>query len=403
MYAEAYDYTGPFAVFIYKYLDYVFGRSAMLHHSLNAIVIIIQAGIFNGLLIKNKAYDESNYLPAFLYMILMVCVPDFMSLSPQLLSLTFVLLALKSVLRRIDNQVKDELFLNSGLSIGIATMIYLPAAIFFFVFLFSLILFSTAVLRRVLLYFFGFILMFALTYIYFFWTGNDAIFVNSFISQSLWMKSFEMLSFQETLLISASFIFILLISVVKTIGSARLTNFQQKIQQVIWLMLLGGIGTFFLSNEDAGLELVFIIPVLAYFLTHYFVLLKRRIFQFAMPFVVLGGALIYSALTYSNWSDSLMVKKKYTAEGTMIFGSNLNYYVDSEAGSPCFNEVLSQRAFEGLNYYGNATRIYELIIKANPALIVDEIGVADQLFDRFPTLAKDYRKKGKNEYRRINN
>lgn len=403
MYAETYDYTGPFAVFVYKYLDFLLGRSALLHHIMNAIVIIIQAGIFNGLLIKNKAYDESNYLPAFLYMILMVCVPDFMSLSPQLLSLTFVLLALKNVLRRIDNQVTDELFLNSGISIGIATMIYLPAAIFFFVFLISLILFSTAVLRRVLLYLFGFILMFAVTYIYFFWTGNDAVFMNSFMFQSLRMKSFEMLSSQETLLLSASFIFISLISVVKTIGSARLTNFQQKIQQVIWLMLLGGIATFFLSNEDAGLELVFITPVIAYFLTHYFILLKKRFFQFAMPFIIIVGALIYSILIYSNWSDSLLVKKELTEGNTMILGSNLNYYVDSEAGSPCFNDELSQTAFEGLNYYGSATRIYELLIKANPDLIIDEMDVADQLFNRFPTLEKEYRKDGTNRYRRISN
>jgi len=60
-------------------------------------------------------------------------------------------MSLRNILRRIDNQVTDELFLNSGIYLGIAAMIYLPSTIFFFVFLFALILFSTAVTRRLLL------------------------------------------------------------------------------------------------------------------------------------------------------------------------------------------------------------------------------------------------------------
>ncbi len=403
MYTEAYDYTGPIAVFVYKYLDFIFGRSAFAHHAVNAILIIIQAGIFNQLLLKNKAYDESNYLPAFLYMILMVCVPDFMSLSPQLISLTFILLALKNVLRRIDNQVTDELFLNSGISIGIATMIYLPSAVFFFVFLFSLILFSTAITRRVLLYFFGFILMFGLTFIYYYWTGDHMVFVESFISQSLLMKSQEMLSFKEIATLSGGFIFIFIISVIKTLGSARLTNFQQKIQQVIWLMLFGAIGTFFLSNEDAALELVFVVPIIAYFLTHYFILLRKQIAKMVMPFSIIFGALTFSVIGHTKWSKSLLVDPKIALENTMILGSNLNYYVNSEAGSPCFNQRLSKIAFDGLHYYGSATRIYELLLRADPDLIIDELDVSTQVFDRFPALDEKYAKEGTNAYRKISN
>ncbi|MEQ9006293.1 MAG: hypothetical protein RLP12_00305, partial [Ekhidna sp.] len=94
MYSETFDYTGPIAAFVYKYLYLIFGKTSFIHYGFSSLVIIFQAGIFNQLLLKNKAYDENSYLPAFLYMILMVSVPDFMALSPQLLSLTFVLLAL---------------------------------------------------------------------------------------------------------------------------------------------------------------------------------------------------------------------------------------------------------------------------------------------------------------------
>ena len=95
MYAETFDYTGPIAAFVYKYLYFIFGRSNFIHYGFSSLVIIFQAGIFNQLLLKNKAYDENNYLPAFLYVILMLAVPDFMTLSPQLMSLTFVLMSLR--------------------------------------------------------------------------------------------------------------------------------------------------------------------------------------------------------------------------------------------------------------------------------------------------------------------
>ena len=84
MYRETYDYTGPLAAMAYKYLDLLFGKSSVAHHVVSSAVIIVQAGIFNGILLRNKAFDENNYLPAFFYVVLMMCVPDFMALSPQL-------------------------------------------------------------------------------------------------------------------------------------------------------------------------------------------------------------------------------------------------------------------------------------------------------------------------------
>jgi hypothetical protein len=404
MYTEAYDYTGPLAVLVYKYLNFLFGRSAFLHHALSTLLIIVQAGIFNQLLLKNKAYNENNYLPALFYMILMVSVPDFMALSPQLLSLTFILLALKNVLRRIDNQATDELFLNSGISIGIATMIHLPSAVFLLVFLFSLILFSTAVTRRLLLYLFGFLLIFGLTYLFYYWQGDHYHFVESFIIENLAMKSSAMLTFRELFLLSSGFLFVFLLAVFKTIGSARLTNFQQKIQQVIWLMLFGAIAVFLLSNEDAGLELVFVVPVIAYFLTHYFMLLRKRIFKAIMPVFIVFGLLAFSGLVYKKWSEPLLVHSKdLQSENGMVLGADLNYYVNTSAGSPCFTEALSLKAFEGLDYYGGATRFYELLEQANPNVIIDEMDISDRIFERFPTLQEKYVKVGENRYRRISN
>ncbi len=404
MYSETFDYTGPIATFIYKYLNLIFGRSAFIHYGFSTVVIIFQAGIFNQLLLKNKAYDENSYLPAFLYMILMVSVPDFMTLSPQLLSLTFILLALRNVLRRIDNQVTDELFLNSGIFVGVAAMIYLPAAVFFLVFLFALILFSTAVTRRLILYLFSFLLIFALCSLYFYWRGDFQVFFDSYIVQNLLMLKASSLTIMEVVSVCSGFLFIFLISIFKTWGSARLTNLQQKIQQVIWLMFFGGLATFFLSNEKSLHELVFIVPVIAFFWTYYFVLIRRRIAKVIMPALMIFGLLLYSGYSYREYLSPLAISETNDAkDGTMILGENLNYYTEHEMLTPCFEDHLTSRAFNGLDYYGSAGELYTIFEKADPNYIVDHNNIADKIFSRFPVLSDTYRKIGPDEYEKISN
>lgn len=404
MYAETFDYTGPIAVFVYKYLYLIFGRSEFIHYGISCLVIIFQAGIFNQLLLKNKAYDENSYLPAFLYMVLMVSVPDFMTLSPQLLSLTFVLLGLRNVLRRIDNQVTDELFLNTGIFIGIATMIYLPAMVFFLVFLFALILFSTAVTRRLMLYLFSFLLVFAMCALYFYWRGDLWIFVNSYLTQNLLLNSASSLSTLEMFLTSAGFIFVLVLAVFKTWGSSRLTNFQQKIQQVIWLVFFGALGTFFLSNEKSLHELVFIVPVAAYFWTHYFILLQRRVFKFIMPGIMIFGMLAYTSYAYLSWLKPMEVKKTESiGEKTMILAGDLNYYASETVLTPCFNRDMTALALEGLDYYSSAGELFKLFERADPNFIIDEIDVMPKVFARFPKVEESYRSLGRGRYRKISN
>ncbi len=404
MYRETYDYTGPVAAMIYKYVDLLFGRNPFAHHALSTIVIIIQASLFNRILLKNKAYDENSYLPAFLYTILLVSIPDFMALSPQLMSATFILMGLSNVLRRIDNQVTDELFLNSGIFVGVASMIYLPASIFFFVFLFSLILFSSAITRRLLLYLFGFMLIIGLCMVYFYWRGDLSYFVNAYFVQGLLMDADQLLSPIGIIKLSAAFIVIFFLALFRTISRARLTNFQQRVQQVMWLMFLGGIVCFLLSNKKTILDIVFCVPLIAYFLTHYFILLRNRIFRFIMPGLIIFGSLGFNLFSYSQLTDEVRVNELSSRSSrVLVLGENPSYYVSREAGSPCFSLPICENAFDGLAYYQSSANIYKWITRVDPVLIIDELSVVPALFERFPLLARKYRKNLDGHYIRISN
>ena len=143
MYEEIFDYTGPLSVFFYRIIDNVFGKSQQAHHIISTIWLFLNAIIFNSLLRRNKNFSENSDLPALFFVLFAASIPDFMALSPQMMSMTFILLGFYNILERIANEDTDDLFLYAGIYLGIATLFYPPAGVFFFVFLISFFLFST--------------------------------------------------------------------------------------------------------------------------------------------------------------------------------------------------------------------------------------------------------------------
>lgn len=401
MYREAFDYTGPLAAFVYKYLDLLFGRSFFVHVAASSLLILYQAAIFNTLLLRNKAYDENSYLPAFLYMMAMVSVPDLMVLSPQLMSLTFILLALRYVLRRIDNQVTDELFLNSGIFTGVAAMMYLPAAVFFVVFLVALVLFSTAILRRLLLYLFSFLLIFGLCGLYFFWRGDLIYFVDYFLVKNILLSSSTPLQTLPIVYLSAGLGLVFVVSVFKTWSRARMTSFQAKIQQVIWLVFFGGVATFFLSNERALLELVFLIPGVAYFWVHYFILIQKRIWRSVLPVIMIYGLVVYATFSMATWTSGVKVKPiDRPAESMLVLDEELENYLSNPNTSPFFEKELVDEVFEGLNYYEEASNFYLILEKIDPEFIKGEEVRIQKIFSRYPNFARRYQQVATGLYRK---
>lgn len=405
LYRETYDYTGPLAALVYKYLDILFGRSAFVHTFFSTLLIIVQAGIFNRILIRNKAFDESTYLPAFFYMLVASVIPDFMSLSPQLMSMTFILLAFGSVLRRIDNQATDELFLNSGVFVGIATMIHLPSCIFLFVFLFALIAFSSAILRRLLIYLFGFSLSLGLCSSYFYWRGDLVYFYQSFFYYGFTLDANNLVSVNQLLVSLGPLTLIFILTLIRSFSKARLTNFQQRIQRVLWFVFLGGVICFFLSVNKAALEVVFLIPLISYFLTQYFLLLKNRIFRFLMPGLVVFGLIGMSIYVYSTQHAAFMVtpKSQLSDKKVLVLGEDFGYYLNQPIGSPCFDQTMCGDAFEGLAYYDESSAIYRWITKSDPEVIIDQVNAVPKLFHRFPTLEKSFQEREPNRYHKISN
>jgi len=97
------------------------------------------------------------------------------------------------------------------------------------------------------------------------------------------------------------------------------------------------------------------------------------------------------------------VERREAVPKLMVLGDDLGHYAKEPVLTPCFNEHLSKRAFEGLGYYHSAGKLYQLFQKADPATIIDKIGVMPEVRNRFPKMESGYRKTGKDRYEKISN
>lgn len=406
MYRDLYDSTGPVAVFFYKWLDFFFGRSRWVHVIFSTILITLQAGILNSLLIRNKAYAENNYLPALIYVICMSAISDFFALSPQLISVTFIILALNHMFRRIDNVIADELFLYSGFYLGLALMCYLPSAIYFVIFMLSLVLFSSAVLRRILLFVYGASVVFLVIWIYYYWFDASGDFLYDYFVSPFGKSTNGFVDYFDLAKISLILILTMLFGV-SVIFTQRVTNFQQKMQQVMLLFILAAFGVLFANSELMTADLVFFVPSITFFLVHYFLGLRRKIWRNLMPNVILLALLIYPyfLLKMNVFSKSLLLDDEVvnTQETLMGIGLEISAYQNYRLAGPFLDPFISKRMIEQLDYFDGVSNIYSGIVDSEPDLIIDNEQVIPTLFERFPEFAREYEQTTEHRYQKISN
>ncbi|MFY0687869.1 MAG: hypothetical protein JXQ90_11920 [Cyclobacteriaceae bacterium] len=403
MYKEAYTYLSPLAGLIYKYLDFMFGNSRIAHWVFSTLVIFINATIFSVMMVRNKAFKENNYLIGLFYVLLMMAIPDFMSLSPMLMSSTFILLALNHVIRRIDNKVTDELFLFAGIYLGIATIIYVPAAIYFIVLLLSFILFSAPIARRILLYFYGYLLPILITAGLYYWNDGLSYMIYSVYSRGLLNERIWYADLVGMLIAFAVPLFWIVIAMYNTWVKGRYTSFGSKINQVMFLIFLSGVIVVWIDVELSTPQLAYFVIPGAFYLTQYALLLKKRLFLFVLPFLIIGSLIATPFFIYNYIDKSILLTQPLNPAGStgqkvMVLSDDPGLYYDRAIAGPAIDKELTIRYLQDIDHYPNALTVYNALINDLPEVIVDDWGLMEKLFFRFPILAEKYRQGKGNRY-----
>ncbi len=404
IYTQTWDSLSPLTSGVYALIDVAAGRSHTTYLVLSLVLVLFQSVYFSYTLQRHGLYNERTHFPAILYGICATLFFDFYTASPVLLGLTFLVVGLNSLFTQLDKDNKDDEAFGIGFYLGMATLFYMPFC-WFLVYVFVVFMLLSAIrLRKFLLLFFGFTLPLIVVVLYFYMiNGYEALYYN-WISV-FWERFITYYADWQTFILVASPLALLLLVATGQLigGSTRFINYQIRCQQAMFLLLITSVFTLFFADAFTPYIFLVFVPGVAYFGTHYFLLIRRKWIGDLVFFLFLGGVFFnnwgrfYLPMSEEIWHDtSLVVTPKATtsepSRRLLIIGQALDEYQHNVPATPYLNWRLARRHFENLDSYNTIIELYDNFSQDPPEMIIDKKNVVPTLFKRLPALASQYEK-----------
>lgn len=398
LYSEIIDLSGPLAGWFNGLIELIFGGSIFARRVLAFFVLFTQASFVGMMFADKKAFSENTYVPSLLYAILCFFSFDTLSLTPELLGMGFVLLALNNLLKEIEfREQRNESIFNLGVYIALASLfsfsffIYLPGV------LLILIIFTRHPARKYFLLICGFLI-------------PHLLLISIFYLQDAFMEMWKYyylpnLSINATRLIPSGGLWLLgafplaflLISLFMLNRQARLTKYQtQLVQSMFFWMIFSFLHVFF-SKDIRPQSFVTVIPSLSFFMTHSILVIQRKKFAEIGIWILLVATI---CISYMGRYDTLPVdysrlivkdeKLSRPATRVLALDNGVNIYKNYSLASPFFNWDLSEQIFSTPEYYESVITVYQGITSDPPDLIRDPEDKLKPFLDRTPRLRQMY-------------
>ncbi len=408
VYTQIWDNTAPLAAAVYWVIDLVFGRSQLAYQLIALLLVILQTLYFNFSLNRNQLFPERSNLPALLYVVGMSLFFDFYTLSPMLLGVSFLLLALDAAFRSLSRDTDSDEAFAVGFYIGLATLCYLPLAWFEACAAAGFLFLSAIRFRKFFLLTFGFIFPLAVAYLFFYLlNGQQALYLNWLIA-TISLGTNYYISFGSLLVLFAPFMVLLVVSLVRIFGGeARFINYQIRVQQFMFLWLIFAVLTLFFANDLLPLQGMVFVPVVAFFGTHYFLLIRKvwmgelvfwAVFLCVLLFNYAGLHQLPRQSSLADYSRLVVEEVPEVAnlrgKNILVLGETIEEYRHNTPATPYLNWTLSRRHFEDLDNFVSVISLFENFQDDPPQVIVDKKKVVPKLFSRLPALSAQYQRQG---------
>lgn len=404
LYRDIWDSVSPLSALVYWGIDSLFGRSTTALHAAALLVSVFQIVYFNYLCNNRDLYPDRTFWPGLIYMLFMHISYDCLTLSPVLMSTSFLLLAFGTLIRQMDRRgVTDEVF-EVGFYIGIAALFYLPSALFIIWMMLSLLFYTGASFRQYSLSFFGFLFPVAATVLFYYLYDSLDDFNRNLLASVFRVRQYSLSDFQSLL---ASLLIPLGLGILGFLSlfnrGNRYVNFQQRIQQIMALWFVIAVLTIGLMPFLAPMFFLSFVPPMAYFTYFYFegirrVWLAELTFLIAFVLVLLlfyQGALGLIPGAELGRLSSLQVQPSplpgdIRNRHVLIIGEDLSAYRYNRLATPYLNWDLAKYDLKNLDNYEAVINVFDHFRKDPPDYIVDREKVVEKLFQRAPALASQY-------------
>ncbi len=404
LYSQLFTNTPPLASWIFGWIDFVVGRSLTARHIISFLLIFFQGAYFAILLINNKAQNESTYLPALIFGVLCFFSFDMLSLSGELLASTFLLFVLNNLFKEVEFRIQqDSIVLNLGVYLGVASLLVFSYVVFLPGTLIILILFTRITIRKGLLLIFGFLLPHALILVVYYIKGDVNFLWSNFYESQQWLGK-NLLSFSSMVYLSAIPITYFVFSLVMLNREARLTKYQSQLLQIMFLWLVVAIIEIALAGKMNPQRVITYAPPLAYFTSHFLLLIRRKWIGETMLWIFIGGiimigylaryerikAISYKNLFYEGSEYADLIKGKRV----LVLGNDWGLYEANRLATYFYDWQLAQDVFTNPDYFENVVLIDQSFAQDAPDVIVDKENLMAKILERIPRLRKEYTRQG---------
>lgn len=405
LYVDLVDRTPPLMAVLDGVLNFVLGRSLTGRHLLALLVLFFQAAYFAILLIQNRAYNENTYVPSLIFGLLCFLSFDLLSTSPELFASTLLLFALNNIFKEIEFRVdRDTIALSLGLFIGLSSLIVLSYAIFLPGAILMLILFARTSLRKIFLVLLGFGLTHGIVFTLYYYYGHTADLWQNFYVANLKQASSLLVDLRTLAVLSLLPAIYFLISLFMLTRDARFTKYQSQIFQVFFLWLLVAAIEVWLEPGIAPHSFIIFLPPLAYFISHYLLLIRRRPIAEVMLWLLLLGVPFVGTATRHGWISGVDFSRLYVGESefsqsiqakrVMVVGEDPAIFRGNTLGGGFYDWELSRHYFEHPEYYEHVIRMNRAFEEDAPEVIVDPDNRMKEVFDRLPAIRVRYVREG---------
>jgi hypothetical protein len=220
----------------------------------------------------------------------------------------------------------------------------------------------------------------------------------------------DLMSIQGLLTLLALPIVFLILAFLKLNNEGRFTKYQSQLSQVMFLWMVFAVVHVSITRELTPHSFIVFIPSFAYFITHYFLLIRRKNLAEVMFAVLLIGIIGISGLSRYNkisWLtfDAMLVKQTtstFQKEKIMVVNNQLGYYQENKLAGYFLEWPLYSTILDEPDYYENVILIGEMFYNDSPDVIIDPEDKMKAFFKRIPTIASKYKREGE-LYQKISN
>ncbi len=406
LYRDIWDSVSPLSALAYWGIDSVFGRSPIALHGAATLVSVFQIVYFNRLTNIRDVYPDRTFWPGLFYMLFMHLSFDCLTLSPVLMSTSWLLLAFGTLIRQMDRRgATDEVF-EVGFYIGIAALFYLPSALFIVWATLSLLFYTGATFRQCSLSVFGFLFPIATTVLFYYLYDSLDDFNRNLLASVFRVRQYSLSDFQSlfaSLLIPLGLAVLGFLSLFNRKGGY--VNFQQRVQQIMMIWFVIAVLTIGLMPFLAPMAFLSFVPPMAYFTYYYFenirkVWLAETSFSIAFALMLLlfyQGALGLIPGAELGRLSSLQVRSSPLPDNirdqhVLIIGEDLSAYRQNRLATPYLNWDLAKYDLKNLDSYQSVINVFDHFRQDPPDYIIDRENVVQKLFQRAPAIAAQYEK-----------